>query len=163
MSGGVSSDGARRVLAVVTGYQGFIAALRARKVEMGMSDKDLEYVGGLASGHVSQVLTRGAPKALGPLSFGRVLRGLGLELHVVENTELTAAARAQYNKRDESQVRVRAIAIKPKPTWLLNRRKARELRHRQLQMFTPQERSRIARKAARNRWKRWRREKAERR
>lgn len=152
-----------RHLATVNGYQGLVAAIRARKDEMRISDNELEDLAGLTRGHVSKLLAPGASKTLGPLSMGRLLRSLGLELIVAENAGQTAKIRELYSERNETRVRKRAvmaIAIEAPPPWLLNRERGRQLRQIQLSRLTPEQRSRIAKKAARNRRRRQREKQA---
>lgn len=146
-----------RQLATVNGYAGLIAAIRARKTEMRISDAELEEIAGLTRGHVSKLLAAGASKVLGPLSMGRLLRALGLELIVAENADQTAAVRKLYVPRDENQVRrikLRAIATTEPPPWLIDKEKARQLRANQLSRTTHEQRSKSARRGAIKRWKR---------
>lgn len=92
-----------RHLSVVNGYQKLVAAIRERKEAMGLSDKEIEHLAGLTAGHWSKLMAQ--TKSLGPVSLGRVLRALGLELIVSENVEKTQQIRLSYIPRDETQVR----------------------------------------------------------
>lgn len=149
-----------RKLATVNGYQGLVAAIRARKDEMRISDTELEELAQLTRGHVSKLLAPGATKVLGPLSMGRLLRALGIELIVAENAEQTAKIRELYMQRNENQVRrritLRAIATTDPPPWLIDKEKARQLRQIQLARTTHEQRSKAARKGALKRWRKWR-------
>lgn len=92
-------------LATISGYHGLIAALRARKDALGMSDKDLDEICNWPDGTVSKYLARGAKKMLGSISMGKILRGLGLDLIAIENPERTAQLRAVLEPREQAQVR----------------------------------------------------------
>lgn len=98
-----------RRIAVVNGYPGLVSAIRARKAELGMSDRELEEIAGLAPGTTPKYLAPGASKTLGQVTLGRILRALGLELIVSENAEQTAKIAELYTRRNESQVRVKAM------------------------------------------------------
>lgn len=93
---------------VITDYLDFIAAMRARKVDLGLSNDELEIRTGLAEGHVSKLENYGKPDAspstvrgMGPATFPLWLGGLRVGIVLVDlprrkNSSLkrrTAAAR----------------------------------------------------------------------
>jgi hypothetical protein len=97
------ADQARPIqpLAEVVSYDDLIAALRARKDELDISFLELDFIGGLTSGHSSKLLAPVRPymKCLGPVSLGLILGALGLRLLVVEDPEALARVRGRYVKR----------------------------------------------------------------
>jgi hypothetical protein len=140
----------RRQLAVVSGYQGIIAACKARKEELGISDAEFEEASGLTRGHWSKIT--GYIKVLGPLTMGKVLRGLGLDLIVSENVELTAKVREACASRNENQVRKRPVLAKASGAdfpYLFTSKNGSEMALKRAAALTPSRRRAIARKAAR--------------
>jgi hypothetical protein len=146
-----------RHIATILGYHQLLATIRARKEELKMSDKDLDNVAGLATGHWSKIIS--GRKSLGPLSLGRILRGVGLKLIAQEDVEGTVKIAELYLPRAEQQVRHRnnttMLIGNPLP-WLFTSRKARQLRTNYLKRTTPEQRSRTAKKAWRSRRRRQR-------
>jgi hypothetical protein len=61
-----------------TDYQGFIALLRRRKAELGLSDLALDAAADLTHGHTSKLLGPGHTKGLGAMTFTPLLDALGL-------------------------------------------------------------------------------------
>lgn len=138
----------------IRGYHQLLAAIRARKEALGMSDKDLEHIAGLTGSHWSKIVA--GTKSLGPLSLGKILRALSLELVAQENKIGEAEVAELYLPRVESQVRKRepklAIASISRAPWLFTRGKARKARQMQVQTQTAEKRSEIAKRAAAARW-----------
>jgi hypothetical protein len=99
-------ESAPRHLRVVRTYDELIDVIRERKVELGMADKVLEEVAGLADGHVGKLLADARVKVLGPMSFGAMIQGLGLMVIVAEDPVATAQVlkHHKYRRREERRV-----------------------------------------------------------
>lgn len=147
-----------RHLATVNGYQGLIAAIRARKEELRMSDRDLEELAGLTPGHVSKILTPGANRVLGPLSMGRILRTLGIDLIVAENIERTEQIREQFVPRVEERVnkktRMHSVGVQIEVTRKFLKEIGTKGGANSRKYLTRRQAKAIAKKAARARWDR---------
>lgn len=141
-------------MSTIRGYHQLLAVIRTRKESLGMSDKDLEHIAELTAGHWSKIAA--GTKSLGPLSLGRILRALSLELVAQENKVGEAEVAELFLPRDESQVRKRepvlAMPSINRAPWLFTRRRARKAREIQMQTQTPEKRSEIAKRAAAARW-----------
>jgi hypothetical protein len=61
-----------------TDYDGFVALLRARKEQLGLSDMALDHLAGLAHGHTGKLLGPAQERRLGVSTFGVLLNALGL-------------------------------------------------------------------------------------
>jgi hypothetical protein len=71
-------DPMSNALGTFTDYASFVALLRARKVELGLSDLVLDELAGLAGGHSGKVLGPSQVRGIGPVAFDALLRALGL-------------------------------------------------------------------------------------
>jgi hypothetical protein len=146
-------------LGTINDFAGLQRIMRERKDQLGISNNCLDELAGLSDGYANKLMARPPAKNLGTLTFDLLLQALGLKLIVVEDIETMQRYASQLVQRQEKQVRtpkVMGMARKHNAPWLFSKRKARKLRELQLMIFTPEEQSIIARKAARNRWKRWR-------
>jgi hypothetical protein len=73
---------APRILAEVRDYQGLVAALRARIVELGTRCEDIDSVSGLPLRYTSKLVCARPVRNLGKVSLGLLLSTLGLKLQV---------------------------------------------------------------------------------
>jgi len=67
---------------VVRDMDGLVAALKARRYELGLPQLEVDEIAGLQNGYCAKIESR--MKNLGPVSLGCLLGALGLELHVVK-------------------------------------------------------------------------------
>lgn len=141
-------------LATFTTYEALIAQMRARRIKMGMSQLAVDARAGLPDGYCAKVeamLTN--PTAKNARSIGReslplMLGALGLEL----------AVHAQSGRASKSQNETINLLMSATQKAMADRgRKGAELR---LAKIPPAQRRAIARKAARARWDKHRKEKA---
>lgn len=167
-------------IAIVRDYDGLIAALRLRKAELGLSDDTLESISGLAKGHISKILPASRVKHMGPHTLKLMLGALAVQLAVVVDPEQMARLQNRMERRDEKRVRgekrtrKQADGSKHQNKWLITKRispQLNALRHISLdekakakiarlggraraKKLSREDRKRIARKAACDRWKR---------
>lgn len=163
-----------RHLGIATDYPGLHELLRRRRAELGMSFETLNAISGLsycdkilapnplqgpqqprtASGHAARTSARG----IGPEAWGPLLGALGMVLIAAEDPAATARlkARSAYHARAEPQANSKSLSI----DTLLAYRERQNLKKRQsaggkrrLVTLTPELRKKIARKAARIRWR----------
>jgi hypothetical protein len=142
-------------LATVTDYNGLIEALKARQAEIGITNATLEALTGLQPGYVGTLFGSSRGRSLGGTSFGLLLGGLALKLIVVE--DLDAARRME--KRWEQRIRPLVLnGGQHKPVEIkFTRRHMRKIAKKavaaRMEKMTPAKRRRVARKAAKSRWK----------
>jgi hypothetical protein len=68
-------------------YESLVAALRAVKVHLGLSNETLEEIAGLARAHADKLLGPSRAKRIGPLTLGLLLGALGISLRVEVDLE----------------------------------------------------------------------------
>jgi len=158
------SDNGRRI-AVVRSYDELHAVLRARANELQVTREGLDAVSGLQNGYCAKLLAPVPIKAIGPVSMGPLLGALGLMLIVVEDAEMLARIASQMQLRERP---IPADADHKMPTTKRRKRWrfpkgpefAKLMRARSLVKMSDAERRRLARRAARLRWRRRRKVKA---
>ncbi len=144
-----------RQIATVRDYDGLIEALRARALEIGATREAIDEVGGLQKGYAAKVLAPSAVKGLGRMSMGPVLGALGLMLVVVEDV----AAMAKYSSRLGIGQRAYMLnGVQNRPIILkFSRRHMRKLGKLsaagRMKKMPKWKRSRVARQAAKARWR----------
>lgn len=150
-----------------TGYDGLQRAFRARADELQLSRTQIEELAGLTGGHAGKLLAPYPVRAIGRTTLGPLLYALKAKLILVPDESIVWTD--DPGKRNESQARSR----KPLETGIANIPEVRSIRrkvlHETLSKFgrkgglksakaraskSPEERSRIARKAARTRRRR---------
>lgn len=106
-----------RQIAIVTDYDGLVAACRARADALNISRDTIDEVAGLPKGYTSKALMiepfggksatggRLSSRNLGRVSLGPMLGALGIALVVVEDAEALAKVSGRMTKRNKSQVR----------------------------------------------------------
>lgn len=90
-------------LGTFTDYASFVALLRARKAELGLSDLVLDDLAGLAGGHSQKVLGPAMVKTIGGLTFTALLDALGLSGTLYADP--AKAAHLAADRRREARVR----------------------------------------------------------
>jgi hypothetical protein len=151
----------RRELSTIVDYCDLLVAMRRRKAELQISDIELAEAAELTPTYVSKVLlpppasmklgkSRANWRMLGPRSFGGLLSALGLALVVVEDPVAARAAK-ELPKRAEHYVTrgLRPIAR----IGFFNAENAREMGARRWDGLDEAQRRRIARRAAKARWR----------
>jgi hypothetical protein len=139
----------------ITDYASLHAILRARADALRLSRASIDTIAGFADGYASKLLAPNAVKILGERSLGPMLTVLGIKLAVLEDPEALARYQSRRKPRTEHQVRegMRTIAGRRKREWLWNAKRAREAAVLRMAALTPQQRSKLARRAARARWR----------
>jgi hypothetical protein len=92
-------------LGTFSDYASFVALLRARKNELGLSDLVLDELAGLAGGYSQKVLGPTQVKGIGPLSFTGLLDALGLSGTLYADPAKVARLSGQWQRRDRAGVR----------------------------------------------------------
>lgn len=142
-------------IAEVTDYTGLIAAIRARKAELNLSDAQLEAASGLTAGHAGKLLGGAMVKSLGKVSLGLVLQGLGLKLIVAVDPAQAERMRPLYAERAVNQARLNNNAS-PVSTGMVSRvfrHFAKQGGRARWRGVAKKARSEAAREAALARWK----------
>jgi hypothetical protein len=156
-----------RRLASVRDYDSLHRAVRTRVEELGVSRSSIDAASGLQDGYASKILSPIPIKGLGRQSLGPMLQALGLALEVVvieeqprivESGTKTAshdrrAKRASIGAANMPEVR----AMGRKALRLMLRDNAKKGARARTRSLTPERRQQIARKAAKARWRAWRR------
>lgn len=149
-------------IAEVTSYDTLIEALRRRKAMLGMTHAALDDLTGLQSGYVGKLLGPAGIKTLGPMSFDVILEALAVKLVLVEDVEAAKRMVSRWEKRERppAKVGIPSMAFvrrKFAPTiqGFLRRKRVKGGQNR-WKGVSKEERSRIARKGARERWRRHR-------
>jgi hypothetical protein len=152
----------------ITDYNSWVEALRARKAELGLSDSELDHRAFLAAGHTSKVLGPSRVRGIGASVFDSYMAALAFDLVMVPNPgKLANVASSALAKRNECHVRknhrVGKMAIS-RVMKELSRKSVAMLSHgaharfgrkggkARAKLLTQDQRSKIARKAARARW-----------
>lgn len=155
-----------RQIAVVTDYDGLVAACRARADALNISRDTIDEVAGLPKGYASKALMampfdgksasggRLSARNLGRITLGPMLGALGVALVMVEDPEALARTARRRDPRNKSKVRGHANASNLIPKWLWNSRRARRAATKRWAKTPKAERKRIAKKAWRTRRKR---------
>jgi hypothetical protein len=144
-----------KLLAIARDYGELIDALRGRVDELGLTMQTLDDLSGVQQGYCAKILGPAQSKSLGPISLGCLLQALGLSLQVVEDPEAVAMIGHRWERRAPAHhaSRVSKAAMARILPLILRHLASRggKARHTKL---TSEERSRIAREAARARWRR---------
>jgi hypothetical protein len=143
-------------LARIESYDDLVHALRARVDQLGMSQETLDTLAGL-QGYSSDGLglkPQGNTRSLGRMSFGAALGALGLKILLVEDHDAFARVRDLLLERDRADAR----RENAKPSGMRARENAwvllgRAGGHARIALLTAKQRVRLARKAARARWR----------
>jgi hypothetical protein len=143
-----------RALATVTDYDEMIGALRARMLELGVTNETIGAIAGFASGYVGKLLAPSRIKNLGPMSFGVMLQSLGLKLIVVEDAKTSAKMRPQWAQRKKAAPLVAMARTPPRATWLFTSRSGRKAANARAEKLSATERSAIGMNAINERWRR---------
>jgi hypothetical protein len=143
-----SAEPAAPLGVVVTDYISLHAALRERANQLNISRTTLDGLAGIPDGYASKLLALKPVKIIGPKSLGPVLGALGVRLLLIEDEEAVRRLKHRWKPRKANAVRhtfdpvtdfLRRIAI------LGGQARAR--------LCSPDERVKIARRAAKARWR----------
>jgi len=149
-----------RALATVRDYDGMIAAIRARMLEIGVTNETVDALTGLAGGYVGKLLAPSRIRNLGPHSLGAMLQSLGLKLIVVEDAETSKKMRPRWTQRKKAPPVVAMARIAPRATWLFTPRSGRKAAKARAEKLSPDMRRAIGLNAINTRWRRQREKEA---
>jgi hypothetical protein len=144
-----------RQLGIARSYGELHQILRDRAHELDVSRLTLDDAAGLTGGHASKLLAPTPSRCLGATSMGLMLGAMGLALVVVEDAEALKRIQAKLPKRRASAVRPAVDAGPVSMAQALRnalRRNGRKGARARMTTLTPEQRSNIARQAARARW-----------
>jgi len=150
-----------KILGSINNYDTLIELLRKRQSDLGIAMETVDAVAGLPLRYTSKLLAKVPVRQLGRVSFGPLLKCLGMTLIAVEDLSALKRIESRLTKRQ------RAPSDAGSPMLAQKRRKrrgfsafrrshefAKLMRARQILQQSPSERSAIAHKAALARWNR---------
>ena len=97
---------------VIRSYEDLIAALRAVKSHLQLSNETLEQISGITAGGVDKYLGPTRSKHVGAVAFDLLLGGLAIELHVRPNLQQAEKMADRWERRNGSAVRMPARVSK---------------------------------------------------
>ena len=131
----------------IKNYNDLVAAFRARKEQLGLSDSNLDDAAGLTPGHTNKVLGPSRERGIGSVVLEAYLMALAIDLVMVASAEKLAVMQPHYDQRKETRVRTNhAIGDR-----VLSRAMSKLAKQLAAKM-TAEQRSDRARKAAFMRW-----------
>jgi hypothetical protein len=139
---------------VVTDYEALQDGFLDRIEDLNTTFEQVEAAGEIPRGHASRMLMKSdkrVVKAMGPKSLKQMLKGTGLVLALIVDDERFAPLKEQMvpRKRPAKQTNVSMA----RPGWLFTKRNAANMRALGVKSLSPQQRKRIAKKAAKARWR----------
>lgn len=141
-----------RRIAVVSDYDGLIAALKERAAELELTNQTLDEITGLHSGYVGKLFGPRQGRSLGGVSFGLMLQALGLAIVVVEDEKALATVSGRHDKRKRvAPMHAAARTLIKIP--VASTRQARRMARKRWANTTPKQRRAAGRKAAKSRWR----------
>lgn len=152
---------------VITDYEALQDGFLDRIDDLNTTLEQIDMAGGFTKGNVQKLLTKNPGKlrsdrpntvsrrTFGWESLGKMLKGTGLALVLVVDDERFAETKEQLMQRKKPMRTNVSIA---KPTWLFTKRNAANMRALGIKSLSPQQRRRIAKKAAKARWRKAKRQ-----
>ena len=152
---------APRTLAIVNDWDGLLAALRSRVAELQLTHEVADAISGLQPGYCSKLLAPTAIRNIGPISLGPLLGCLAVRLVIEEDLDAFRKIESRLTKRSrqkQGDAGNGMLAKKRKRRQpFAPFRRARNLpgcsAARQILNQSQGKRSRIARQAAKARWR----------
>jgi len=151
------TTGRFEIYRVFTDAEGLLEAIRDRVDELEFSRMQVDAAGGLTSGHASKLLCEPPIKHLGDTSVRKLLVGTGLAVALVVDDARFSEVRLEMGKRRRPPMgkfaRMRANAGMVDPVWQFNCNNAREMGLKRMAGVSPVKRKKLAKRAAKARWK----------
>ena len=139
-----------RQLAVISDYDGLIAAIRTRVDEMQLHGGRFDEFAGLPIGYLSKLTAPNPMRRIGMTSLGPLLQALGVKIALLEDPEATQRLKNGVKPRDAQQVHPsRTHYVMTNRRWRQIQKKGSAARWKNT---TPEERSQAAQRAALARW-----------
>lgn len=149
-------------LAIIRSQDDLVEAFRARKDALGLSNRFCDEVGGLSSGHTDKVIGPSRKKQLSAMIFDLFCELFAVEFHMSENLDAAARMESRWEAREARNVRVENGRVSKK---LVERAKplvAKEMGSvggkQRAALLSAKQKSGIAQKGAKAKWRKWRRE-----
>ena len=142
-----------RRLGEIVDYDGMIAVVKSRMIELGITNDTLELITGLPDRYVAKLLSKS--KNLGPMSFGVIVQGLGMKLAAIEDHAATQKMRSRWKHRKKAAPIAKPLSsmtIIPDFNSFMRRLGKRGGKARTANL-SPTKRRRIARLGGLARWK----------
>src|ERR1035437_2143164 len=89
-----------RRLGEFSNYDELLGVVKARMIEVGITNDTLELITGLPDRYVAKLLSKS--KNLGPMSFGVIVQGLGMKLAAFEGPAATQKMRTRRKHRKKA-------------------------------------------------------------
>ncbi|BEV44401.1 hypothetical protein [Afipia carboxidovorans] len=144
-------------VATVTDYDSLIEAFRTIKARVGLSDAMVDELGGLTRGHTEKILGPSQTKGLSRMTFDILLGVFAVKLEMVVDLEAAARMEGRWERRNEQRVRDNAhrvsMKLKERVKPLLFKDMSALAVEARKNKMSPEQRSKIAKKAARTRWR----------
>lgn len=148
---------AGETIAIVRQHADIADAFRTIKDLLGLSDAFCDQIGGIAVGHTNKCLGPTGTKKIGPVPFNVFCELFAVEFHMVINLEAMKRMADRWERRNEERVRIenrkpsKVLIERAKPHVL--QAAARHANAARNEKLSREHRSKIARKAARARWR----------
>jgi hypothetical protein len=149
----MADDERPRVIAEFTDYSGMLDAIRARVNELRVHRESLDQHCGLAIGYTSKLVSIRPVRRLGMVSWGPLINGLGLKCQFIEDPKATALVRSRVKQSNPSYQRTMPAAASILFTARMLKRIRRLGGQARMARLTPEQRRKLARKAALARWR----------
>jgi len=145
-----------RVIGIARDYAELAAAIRQRCNDLNVGYETLDYVAGLPLRYCAKLFSPLPVKHIGATSLGPLLGALGLKLVVEIDQEQFERVKNRLTPRKSSRATRQTHRGHPNARAPLvgNTEWAKIMNARRTVLLTPKTRSRLARRAARIRWKR---------
>lgn len=140
---------------VILDYEALEDMFLDRIEDLNTTFTQIDDAAGFTRGNTQKLLSKSRERwarTLGIESMGKMLKGTGMVLVAVVDDQRFAAIKAELVERKRPR-KLTNVSIKP-PTWLISRKNAAKMRALGVQSLSPKKRKRIARIAAKARWKR---------
>lgn len=151
-----------RQIAVVRDQLDLVMALRKRAEELNISREVLDELAGFTSGHASKLLATPPVKGIGPVTLFPLLGALGYAMTLIEDEQRKTRIR-RTAKRDKRAVRTANHYRNAKALGTMREMRAKwgsSGGRARFKLLTPEQLREHQSKAAKSRWRAWRRDRA---
>jgi hypothetical protein len=149
----MADEGGQHIIATVTDYAGFVSAVRSWIEQLGTTFESIEHVSGIQPGYLTKLICSTPTRTFSRVSLGATLGALCLRMQLVVDTERLQRMQPRLTVRkkqlhaNDGMPRKKIHYLRGNSTYMS------ALRHRGVLMLSPRRRKRIARIAARARWR----------
>lgn len=154
-------------IATVTDHASLVEAFRTIKERLGLSNAFCDDIGGLTSGYTDKVLGPARTKNIGQVTFDVFCTLFAVKFVMVHDVEAANRMASRWEQRETSHVRLTPSRVSAKVIESAKPHIFSEMGKRsaikRMTCSTVEQRSKIARKAARARWRKHRKAERERR